>query len=140
MLKKSVIYLALAAYSTNSFADCVRPVSPITQGEQAPCTGFLFSPQKERELRLLNEEYQMLLEQSKLYIQQRDLYVKELKETDSIVEKERQKAELWRKVAEDTTLKYTEVQDNRGKRDWLFLATGVVLTVAAGWAVGQAGK
>lgn len=140
MLKKSVIYLALAAYSTNSFADCSKPVTPLTQGEQAPCTGFLFSPAKELELRLRNEDYNFLLEQSKLFIQQKESYKKELEQTEQIVEKERQKAELWRKVAEDTTLKYTEVQERRGTRDWLFLGAGVLLTIGAGYALGQAAK
>lgn len=139
MLKKSVIILTLFAYSTSVFADC-KPVTPLAQGEQAPCTGFLFSPAKERELRLLNEEYQALLESSKLYIQQRDLYKKEVEQTEVIVDKERQKAELWRKIAEDTTLKYTEVEANRGRRDWLFLIGGVVLTIGAGYAIGQAAK
>jgi CHAT domain-containing protein len=131
--------LSLSLFANSALA-CEKPVTPLTQGQQAPCTGFLFSPEKEKQLRLLNEDYQLLLEQSQLYLKQKELYKQELEETDKIVEKEKQKAELWRKVAEDTTLKYTQVQEARGTRDWLFLIGGVVLTIGAGYALGQAAK
>jgi len=69
-----------------------------------------------------------------------ELYKKELQTTEQIVEKEQKKAELWREAAETSTKKYIESEENRGKRDWLFLISGVVLTVAAGYAVGAASK
>ncbi len=131
--------LSASLFTQSAFA-CDKPVTPLEKGQQAPCTGFLFSPDKEKQLRLQNQEYKILLEESNLYLQQRDFLKKELEESDKIVTKEREKAELWRKVAEDTTLKYTQVQDNRGTRDWLFLIGGVVLTVGAGYAIGQAAK
>lgn len=140
MFKRLIISLLVAAYSSYSFAGCLKPVTPINKGDKADCTGFLFSPEKELELRQLREEYKFILEQTSLYIKQKELYQKELKETEEIVSKEREKAELWRKVAEDTTLKYSKLEENRGKRDWLFLAAGVLLTIGSGYALGQASK
>lgn len=135
MLKKLILISSLI--SAQVYA-CPGPVTPLQKGEQAPCFGYLFSPEKELQLRIRNEEYKLLLEQSKLYLNQKDLLIKELEITEKIADKERQKAELWRNLAEKTTAKYIESQDSKGARDWIMLLTGVGLTVAAGWAVGQA--
>lgn len=137
----SKIKLGLISYLISFQAlACPQPVTPLKKGEQAPCTGFLFSPEKELELRIRNEEYKLLLEQSNLYLQQKELFVKELATTEKIAEKEREKAEIWRKLAEESSLKYIESEEDRGFRDWLFLIAGVGLTVAAGYAVGAASK
>ena len=126
--------------STEVFAGCPKPVTPLQQGEAAPCEGFLFSPEKEREIRGVNEEYKLLLEQTKLYLEQKELYKKELDESEKIIEKEQEKSEKWRDAAEKATEKYTAQEESRGTRDLLFLIGGVLLTVGAGWAVGQASR
>jgi len=140
MFKKVTTCLVLVMFSTSGLANCLRPVTPLKKGEHSPCTGFLFSPQKELELRIKNEEYKLLQEEVRVFLLKKDFYIKEIEESEVIINKEREKAELWRKLAEDTTLKYTKLQDNRGYRDWLFLIGGVVLTVGSGYALGQAAK
>lgn len=44
------------------YASCPKNVVYLKQKEPAPCTGFLFSPEKEQELRLHNEERKLLLQ------------------------------------------------------------------------------
>lgn len=68
------------------------------------------------------------------------LLSKDIKDTEFIIQKEREQAELWRKRAEESTLLLTKKQDNQGLRDWGMLLLGVVITVGAGYAVGQASK
>lgn len=139
-MRKQIISIVLGvSLSTSAFGDC-KPVTPLEKGEPAPCMGYLFTPEKELELRIKNEEYKLLMEQTKLYIQQNELYKKELETTEVIVNKERQKAELWRTTAESATEKYVKLEEGRTTRDWVFLVSGVVLTVASGWAIGQASK
>lgn len=121
-------------------AQCPKPVIHLEKGEQAPCSGYLFSPQKELELRIKNEEYKVLLEQSKIYIQQTELYRKELEVTEQIINKEQAKTEVWRKAAEDSTARYIKLEEARTTRDWIFLVSGIGLTVLSGWAIGQAAK
>ena len=138
MSKITSILLAIV-FSSKALADC-SPVTPIEAGEVAPCPGFIFSPAKELELRQKNEDYKLLLEQVKIYQQQKDLFKQQLDISDKIVAKEEQKAEIWRTQAEASTQKLIETQERQGTRDWVFLVSGIVLTVAAGYAVGQAHK
>jgi response regulator RpfG family c-di-GMP phosphodiesterase len=43
--------------SFQSFADCAKPVTSLKEGTTAPCTGYLFSPEKELEVRLKVSTY-----------------------------------------------------------------------------------
>lgn len=136
MRKQIISFILGISFTSNAFADC-KPVTPLEKGEKAPCAGFLFTPEKELELRIRNEEYKLLIEQTKIYIQQIDLYKKELETADKIVNKEQEKAELWRAAAEKATQKYVTLEESRTVRDWVFLVSGVGLTVLAGWSLGQ---
>lgn len=123
-----------------AYGQCPKPVSVLNKGDEAPCKGFLFSPEKESEIRETNMKYRLLMEETKLHIQRSELWKNQAELSDKIAEKEAQKAELWRGKAYEMTEKYMEAEDNRGKRDLFFLIGGVILTVAAGYAVGQASK
>lgn len=138
-MQKVIATLLSLGITTGAFADC-KPVTPLELGEAAPCRGYLFTPEKELELRIKNEDYKLLMEQTKLYIQQIDLYKRELGTTEKIVDKEREKAELWRHAAESATEKYVKLEESRTTRDWVFLVSGIGLTVLSGWAIGQAAK
>jgi hypothetical protein len=128
--------LAFPAYAQ----ECEVPVTKLEKDDPAPCEGFLFSREKELEVREKIMEYDELLEQQKLYIQQIDLHKKETELAEKEAEKQEEKVKLWQDRAEDITLKYTEAQDGRGTRDLFFLIGGVLLTVGAGFAVGQASR
>jgi len=124
-------------FNAQALAECTKPVAYLAKGESAPCSGFLFSPDKELELRRKNEEYKFLMEQSKIYLQQIDLYKKELTTIEQIIEKEQKKTELWREAAENSTKKYLQFEENRGTRDWFFLFTGIGLTAISAWSLKQ---
>lgn len=44
------IILSLILASSISFAEC-KPVTYLTEGKPAPCNGYLFTPEKEKEVR-----------------------------------------------------------------------------------------
>lgn len=77
-------------------------------------------------------------------IELKDLKIKllatDIKDTEFIIKKEQEQAELWRKRAEESTLLLTKKQDSQGLRDWGMVLLGVLITVGAGYAVGQASK
>lgn len=138
---KQLLSLLLALIlSLPANADCNKPVTTLEQGTPAPCRGFLFTPEKEREVRLLSEDYDFTKQESDLKSKKIDLLIKSQSDTDFIIKKEREQAELWRKAAEDSTLKLTQKENRQASRDWMMIIAGVLLTVGAGYAVGQAAK
>lgn len=113
-------------FAINVSANCQQPVKYLEQGIQAPCSGYLFSPEKEAELRLVDQNTVLKDKKMKLLEEQLDL-------SEKIMIKERERAEMWRIAAEESSKKlfitsYTSV------------LIGVGLTVLAGWSMGQAGK
>lgn len=48
-----------------SHAACDKPVSYLTEGQSAPCTGYLFTPEKELEVRYKINSYDNLTELTK---------------------------------------------------------------------------
>ena len=142
MLNKIVLVCLtiLVAFPGQLYAGCEKPVSHLVKDQKAPCEGYLFSPEKELEVRIKNENYKLLLEQTKIYLQQITLFKSQVVITEEIAEKEKKKAELWRTRAETITEKYVTQEERRGWRDWMFISAGVLLTIGAGWGVGQASK
>lgn len=49
-------------FSQISFASCKQPVTYLGLGERAVCAGYLFSPEKEAEVRNLVQRYEILVE------------------------------------------------------------------------------
>lgn len=138
---KQVLSLLLAtSLALPAQAECNKPVTLLNEGTPAPCRGFLFTPEKESEVRLMNEDNKLMKQEIEL----KDLKIKyltqDIKDTEFIINKEQQQAELWRKRAEESTLLLTQKQDTQGRRDWIMLLLGVAITVGAGYAVGQASK
>lgn len=65
-MKKSLsLFLSIFLYLQYSFGDCSKPVQYLTEGKPAPCTGYLFSPEKEKEVRQKVEDHSRLLELAK---------------------------------------------------------------------------
>lgn len=136
---KQLLSLLLALMlSLPANADCSKPVTTLESGTPAPCRGFLFTPEKEHEVRLMGEDYDLTKQELDLKTKKIDLLIKSQSDTDFIIKKERDQSELWRKAAEDSTLKLTEKENRQGYRDWLMIFAGIALTVGAGYAVGQA--
>lgn len=138
MLKMLPTLLAVTMMSQGAFAGtCAQPVFHLLPNQAAPCEGYLFSPEKEKELRLMNEDYTFVKQELDLREKQVDKLQQSVTLLEQVNEKEQEKSELWRAKAEDSTKKYMESEDGRGRRDLIFLLGGVVLTCAAAWAVGQ---
>lgn len=136
----AVILAGLIGISNSAFAGCDKPVTLLIQGQKAPCRGYLFSPNKELEVRTRFEHLKLLEETIDIKERKVKLYLDQSMLFSEIAERERKKSELWRIRAEDSTEKLIASEDGRGKRDFLFIGAGVILTVLAGWAVGQASK
>lgn len=140
-MKRILVLILLLSMPLNSFSmECPTSVKLLEEGTPAPCRGFLFSPNKELEVRILKQEHtlqtleleniQKMLEKFKL----KDLNYEE------IIEKEQQKTELWRTKAEETTQKLIASESGRTTRDVLFIGLGILLTVGAGYAIGQVAR
>jgi len=56
MVRKALFILL---FSINSWGACDKPVSAINEGEPAKCTGFLFTPEKELDVRLKISSYEL---------------------------------------------------------------------------------
>lgn len=120
--------------------ECSVPVKSLEEGNISPCKGFLFSPTKELEVRLMKKDYELYkleVETTNAII---DRYKKKEYEFEKVIELESQKTDLWKTRAEDITLKYVSLEENRGKRDFMFILAGVGLTVLSAWAMGQAAQ
>jgi peroxiredoxin family protein len=138
-MKKLITTVLLSSFSSSALAEC-KAVTPVNAGEIAPCSGFIFSPEQELKVRLLNEDNKFSKEQIKVYLEQKEFYKKELELTEQIIELEKQKTEAWKVQAEKSSEQLIKMQERQSIRDWVFLTSGVLITVAAGYAVGQVAK
>lgn len=65
-MKKSLsLFLSVFLYLQYSFGNCSKPVQYLTEGKPSPCTGYLFSPEQELEVRTKVNDYNRLLELTK---------------------------------------------------------------------------
>lgn len=137
MKKLLALFIALSL-PINSFAtECQSPVKLLEEGSPAQCRGYLFSPEKELEVRMKIKDYSLLKEENDNLNQIINRLEKKNQESDKILDLELQKVELWKTRAEDITSKYVSVEENKGKRDFMFVLMGVGLTVLSAWAMGQ---
>lgn len=140
-MKNLMALLVSLTLAVNCFAtECLVPVKAIEEGSPAQCKGFLFSPAKELEVRLMKKDYDLYkleVETTNAIINR---YQKKEFEFEKVIELESKKADLWKTRAEDITLKYVSLEENRGRRDLMFILAGVGLTVLSAWAIGQAAQ
>lgn len=140
MLKKLIVIINcfVLFYSPIAYTACQKPVELLNKGNAAPCTGYLFSPDKNKELFKINEEHKIYKQQ----LEMKDLLINNLyydiKKHNEAFEKSREQTEVWEKRANETTDKLFKTQESRGTRDFMFILMGVGMTVLAGWAIGQA--
>lgn len=140
ILKSFAIILTLLSFSINAIANCSKPVQFLEKGQAAPCEGYLFTKEKELEVRIAVEESKV----DKKQIELKDLSIKALNDSlsisDKIAEKEREKAELWRTRAIDVTKEYTKSKRNSTLKAVGLVLAGVALTLGSAWAVKQVGR
>lgn len=114
---------------------CKNPVTKIEAGEISPCTGYLFSPEKEQEVREKVSENEILKEEIKLKDLKIDYLKENVKLTENIAEKESEKAEKWRQLAEKSTEALQEVSSSSSTNDLIMIGLGVLITIGAGVAL-----
>lgn len=139
MKKLVAVILSISLLPISSFAECTKPVTSLESGATVPCRGFLFTPEKELEVRILTKQYDLLESENKSLNLITDKLKKKDEEFSKVIDLQIQKTELWKNKAEDITLKYVTVEESRTKRDFAFVLMGIGLTVLAGWSIGQAG-
>jgi hypothetical protein len=59
----SSLILSVILYSQYSFAACDKPVTYLLENDKAPCNGYLFTPDKELDVRLKILERESLIKQ-----------------------------------------------------------------------------
>lgn len=140
MLNKIIAILCCISISSISFAGCQKPVQYIKKDDPAFCEGYLFSIEKEKEIRVKVIENDYL----KLEIENKNKLINFYKEQEKILyeisEEERKKSKLWRDMAEESTLKLTKIERRSDLENVLWFVGGIFATVASGYAIGQASK
>ena len=118
-------------------APCQRPVTYLAIGEPAPCNGFLFSTEKELELRLMKETFEYLEQRNQLLDTQVSLLNKKINSYEDLLAVENKKTEIW-KAEYEKTYKELKKQETSSKfKEYVLVLTGVLITVGSGWALGQ---
>lgn len=128
-------------FSINCFATpCQKPVISLFEYQPAPCTGYLFSPEKEKEVRLMNEDYKLATEEIELLDKQVALYKSQQASLESIIASEKQRADLWETKANDYATKFIKERDKSDLSNILYFSLGIVTTILISWSVGQIHK
>jgi hypothetical protein len=120
-----------------SYGACDKPVTYLEQGQSTTCNGYLFTIEKEKEVRLKLMDYDLMSQELQLKNKKLDNILKELTITEEIADKERKKGELWRARAVDSTEKLVSTENGRGARDLLFFVGGMLSVLLGAWAVGK---
>lgn len=78
------LFLSLLIIFNLSFAratECSKSVSYLNKSDQAPCSGYLFSPEKEQEVRIKSESFDLMKQSNDLYKSEIDVLNQRLKLT-----------------------------------------------------------
>lgn len=125
-MNKLFIYILILLHTTSTFAGCVNNVTLLNKGQASPCKGFLFSEQKEEEVKNIYTDYKLLKEESELYKKKEDNYKESLKIKDLMYKEQSEISNLYHTKLVETTKEYIKSQDGRGTRDLLFFSAGVL--------------
>ena len=125
-----IISSALIALHLNSTALAACDFSTgITQTDK----GFLYSPDCHREVGKIVKENDDRKEQA-------DAFRKALDLKDAVIDAQRQRADLWRDTSFKLEDRVSTIEEFKRNNELLYFGLGIVLTIGAGYAVGQAAK
>lgn len=131
-LKSIIVYFLYTIILLNyTFANCDKPVTKLDKGQEAPCSGYIFSPDKELEVRTEVEENKLLKKEVELKDKKIERLEKLTFESDKIIELEQNKTELWKTKAEDTTKKLIEANNSNITKDVVLVLTGIGITAGS---------
>lgn len=129
-----IISLGLVLSGTTSFS---QEVTYLKKGEVATYNGYLFSEQKELELRLISKEHDLLLQQQEVQNKIIEKLNLQLTYSSQLIDKEQNKAEVWRKASEDSTKQLLSIQQSLTYEKYLYFIGGILVVLASAWTVGQ---
>ena len=135
-----LLSVALSLAICNPLLACPKKVQVLEEGAKSPCKGFLFSPEKEEEVRLKVLKYGVKEEEIRIKDKQIQLYRSNEELLLDMLDQSEEKSKLWQETAVKNTETLVKLEQRQGTRDWIFFVTGILTTVAAGYAVGQAAK
>lgn len=105
---------------------CAQPVQPLNMGQSAPCTGFLFSPAKEKQVRLINDDYSFTKQEVDVLSKQKVFLQSQLNDLQGVVNDQKKEINIWRLDDINNSQKLVKVEEGRGTRDALFFGGGVL--------------
>lgn len=126
-------YALTSTLAISSIAQACNPVLHIDKGTPAPCEGFIFSLDKEQEIRKQLEEYKTL----KFINANLELIIK-LK--DSQIDILGQQVTLWQDQSTRLSKQVIESQDKSFWRSALYFGLGALVTTGLAFAVNKATK
>lgn len=130
MKKLLIVILSWGLISPPALGDdCASPVVPISKGAVASCTGFLFSPSKEQQVRLVNDDYDFMKQQVDILSKQKAFTQGQVDDLQSAVDSQKKEINLWRTDDINNSQKLIKAEEGRGTRDALFLGGGVLITL-----------
>jgi predicted DNA-binding ArsR family transcriptional regulator len=93
---KTVVFLLVFLISNISYANCKNSVTFLEKGQEAPCDGFLFTPEKEKDVRYLDlsvNYYKTLTSKQNEVIEIMDKRITNLQEHNNLLSDELNKKE-----------------------------------------------
>jgi hypothetical protein len=112
--------------STASFA--CDPVKYVEKGQPAPCTGYVFTPDKEKEVRLKVVELDFY--KDLVTLKERQLVA--IKEENDIITK---RYDLWKKESDSLSRDLSKERSNNFWRTSLYFVLGAAVTTGITYAV-----
>ena len=132
---KRLISIILLLAAPFSYANCKLPVTYVKEGQPAECSGYLFTIEKEAEVRLIKDQLDNLQAEMDIRNKQIEIYTKDFKIFGDIQTKQTQEVELFRNAAQDATSKYIASQNDRFIRDLLCFGAGIALILLGSFVV-----
>jgi hypothetical protein len=135
LLNKFIVLLIILCLSGTSYSTCNQPVVSIEKGQAAPCSGYLFTPEKEQEVRLMKIEFIFTKKENEILNKKIKLFDKDIEAANLVIKKEREHGEVWRTTAITTTKNLVAIEESRGTRDVLLFGTGILTAVLVSFII-----
>jgi hypothetical protein len=129
MKRLSTIVISIV-YAFNINASCDKPVTSLQKDQAAPCQGFLFTPEAEKDVRSQALDLELQKQINAAQERQIGLY----KQETDILEEQRN---LWKTQAEASTKALIESENNKSWEMFLWFGVGVAATTLITYGVNQ---
>lgn len=125
-MNKAIILIMLGWVPSAAFAE----VRLLHQGEPAPYTGYLFAPEDEKRVRLLDQK--LTISEQKV-----DILTKINKNNLELYDLANKRADVWQKQAEDLSKQLSQEKKDDFWRSTFYFTLGAVLTGLAAYGMSR---